>query len=148
MSFVINFLCPLLGVILANIMWLSSLKSVLSCRRSRTLGKVNPLPYAIIVHNCIGWVAYGILKLDYFIFFANAPGLVLGLYYCVTCLSVLNIDNNSEQYRTFHDVLERIVFIGIVAWLLVFSIVCMDNAQNPPVPIIGYIGLRILYSVH
>jgi hypothetical protein len=47
-------LCPLLGVVICNVMWASPLLLVLDARRSKSMGKVNPIPFAVIVVNCIG----------------------------------------------------------------------------------------------
>jgi solute carrier family 50 (sugar transporter) len=71
------------------IMWLSPLKAILLARKSRQLGDLNPIPFVVTVFNCIAWVIYANMMRDYFMFWANAPGLVLGLFYSLTCMSVL-----------------------------------------------------------
>jgi solute carrier family 50 protein (sugar transporter) len=43
----------------------------------------------VTVLNCIGWMIYGCQKRDWYLFWANLPGLLLGLYYSVTCLTLL-----------------------------------------------------------
>ena len=38
------------------------------------------LPFALIISACLGWLAFAYLTADYFIFFANGPGLLMGLW--------------------------------------------------------------------
>ena len=141
-AWVTSIFCPTIGMILANIMWLSSMPAVLSCRVKKSLGQLNPLPYACIVHNCIGWSTYGILIHDYYIFYANCTGVVLGIFYCTTCLSILYHESAREAGSNFyHIALEFLLIFGFSVWFIVFSIVFIDysnliQAKN----VIGYIG--------
>ena len=41
----------------------------------------------ILIH--VGWSMYGCMKRDYFIFWGNMPGLVLGLFYAISVLPFL-----------------------------------------------------------
>ena len=40
---------------------------------------MNPLPFPVVLANCISWIIYSILIEDYFLFFSNAPGTQLRL---------------------------------------------------------------------
>lgn len=35
--------------------------------------------------NCASWVFYALLLVDYYIYFGNLPGVLLGTYYVLTC---------------------------------------------------------------
>lgn len=35
--------------------------------------------------NCAAWIFYAMLLKDYYIYFGNMPGLLLGLFYVQTC---------------------------------------------------------------
>ena len=41
----------------------------------------NPLPFVFIVFNCCAWTTYAVVTRDPFVFLANDPGVLLGLYY-------------------------------------------------------------------
>lgn len=44
------------------------------------------LPYPAILANCVGWVCYSFVKPNGFILAPNAPGVLIGLFYMLTCL--------------------------------------------------------------
>lgn len=43
--------------------------------------ELNPIPFPVVVANCMAWVAYAIVSKDPYVFLANDPGLLLGLFY-------------------------------------------------------------------
>lgn len=45
------------------------------------LQELNPIPFPVVVANCVAWVGYSIVTKDPYVFMANDPGLVLGLFY-------------------------------------------------------------------
>ena len=45
------------------------------------LQELNPIPFPVVVANCVAWVAYSIVTKDPYVFLANDPGLILGLFY-------------------------------------------------------------------
>jgi hypothetical protein len=52
--------------------------------------KLNPLPFALIAANCVGWTVYGCITSDYFVFIGNFPGFLMGLFFV----------SSSMQYAT------------------------------------------------
>ena len=48
------------------------------------LQDLNPIPFPVVVANCMAWVAYGIVNRDPYVFLANDPGLLLGLFYTLS----------------------------------------------------------------
>ena len=78
-SYITAIFCPTLGTVICTIMWLTPLQSILKARRLHSLGTLNPIPFGVIVLNCIGWSGYGIMSQDFFIYFSNSPGILLGL---------------------------------------------------------------------
>eukprot|EP01026_Neomeris_dumetosa_P028081 TRINITY_DN2277_c1_g1_i9.p3 TRINITY_DN2277_c1_g1~~TRINITY_DN2277_c1_g1_i9.p3 ORF type:complete len:268 (-),score=18.84 TRINITY_DN2277_c1_g1_i9:748-1551(-) len=79
-------IAPVIGTILATIMFGSPLPAVLKVRAAQDLKELNPLPFPIIAVNCIGWVAYGVITQDFFLYFANMPGALLGVFYTLSCV--------------------------------------------------------------
>lgn len=72
---------PIMGFILANVMFFSGVPGMLRCKRLGGLGDMNPLPFPVVLANCISWIIYSILIEDYFLFFSNAPGAMVGMYF-------------------------------------------------------------------
>jgi hypothetical protein len=72
---------PLAGVGICNVMFLSPAKAVETARRSRSLGSLNPYPWVAMVGNTAAWTGYGLATRNPFVFCANMPGLLLGLWY-------------------------------------------------------------------
>lgn len=77
---------PTIATGLANGMFFSGLPEVLNKARIGSLGDFNPLPMPIIFANCLGWLIYGFLKKDVYIASSNAPGLLLAVWYVLTCV--------------------------------------------------------------
>ena len=74
-------IAPLLGFLIANVMFFSGVPGFLERKRLGELGNFNPLPYPVILANCASWIAYSLYIDDYFLFFANAPGMLVGVYF-------------------------------------------------------------------
>lgn len=79
-AILMNYICPGAGVILANIVFSSPVKSLRKALRDGSLGNLNPTPWAFMTGNCLGWVAYSFLTSDMFILAANAPGVILSIW--------------------------------------------------------------------
>lgn len=47
--------------------------------------ELNALPFIAMASNGLGWVVYGIIIHDFFVYGGNVPGLLLGLFYVMTC---------------------------------------------------------------
>lgn len=77
--------CPGLGAGIAFILFMSPLPTALAVAKRGYLGEVNALPFAMMVANCAAWMFYGAVIVDYFVYVANIPGLVGGLFYTLVC---------------------------------------------------------------
>ena len=75
---------PAAGVALANLMFLSPVKAVVDARKCGRLNDLNAVPFVAIVGNTVAWLGYSFATRDAFVFLANWPGLLLGLYYTMT----------------------------------------------------------------
>ena len=73
--------CPSLGVLFGFIMFLAPVQD---CYRAliagKGLGDLNPMPWAFMLGNCIAWVTYSVLIQNYFVFFGNAPAILLAIW--------------------------------------------------------------------
>lgn len=87
-------------------------------RQARDIGDINPLPFVAMVFNCIGWIGYACLLQDFFLFFANIIGLVLGLFYSIVCLTLLAKQGEGQQYSQLYLTVERLLLFALFFWSL------------------------------
>ena len=121
-------------------MWLSPLQAVLKARRLHSLGTLNPVPYGITVVNCISWVSYSIIIKDYYVYFANCFGVILGLFSTSTALSILYSPNINEKGKKVHFQLECLLIAGAFYFITIFLIIgLVFNSKNVDSKIAGYI---------
>ena len=76
--------------------------------RKGTLGPLNPTPWAVMTGNCIGWLIYSYLINNLFLFFANAPGLILSVWLNMAAAKLQYSDRISKDMRaSFVELLDR-----------------------------------------
>ncbi|KAL7543632.1 hypothetical protein ACHAXR_012930, partial [Thalassiosira sp. AJA248-18] len=75
-----DYVCPTIGAILSTLTFAAPVKSLKSSMKNGSLGSLNPTPWAWMTGNTIGWLAYSYITLDLFVFFANAPGLLISIW--------------------------------------------------------------------
>jgi solute carrier family 50 protein (sugar transporter) len=96
---ILEYVCPGAGTVTATIMWLAPWKDIQQAKARGRLGDLNPLPWAFMLGNTIGWVTYGILKQNLFILFANAPGVLLSIYYNMQAVKMEFHEDRSTDLR-------------------------------------------------
>ena len=119
---------PTLGTIICNVMWLSPLLAVLEARRKRDLGNVNPVPFAVTVANCVAWTMYGCMRRDYFVFFSNATGLCLGLFYSLSAISLLSLKRADTQRL---ELMTIMLIAAAVFWCFMAMVACIAYPDDP-----------------
>jgi solute carrier family 50 (sugar transporter) len=126
--------CPLLGLILANLMWLSPFTAILNARKMRELGSINPIPFIAMITNCFGWTFYACFTNDQFLFWANSFGIILGLFYAITCLTLLSKKTADEEYSELYLQTERGLLFAVFFWS-VMGLLCSQLFSNFSDPI-------------
>ena len=81
-------LVPLAGVVLSNAKALSPLQSILRVRAEQSLGNLNPIPLIALTGTNGGWVSYSLASADPYVLAATLPGMLLGIFYTTTTISV------------------------------------------------------------
>ncbi|KAK9803005.1 hypothetical protein WJX73_009560 [Symbiochloris irregularis] len=76
----LTYVFPAIGCVVSLLTFSSSVAAVLQVRRKRSIGQLNPVPYPAILAQTTGQVVYGSVIGNWFIFWANAPGLLLGIW--------------------------------------------------------------------
>eukprot|EP00559_Dactyliosolen_fragilissimus_P000480 CAMPEP_0184862490 /NCGR_PEP_ID=MMETSP0580-20130426/6946_1 /TAXON_ID=1118495 /ORGANISM="Dactyliosolen fragilissimus" /LENGTH=292 /DNA_ID=CAMNT_0027360381 /DNA_START=88 /DNA_END=963 /DNA_ORIENTATION=- len=99
----LEYVCPTLGAILGNIMFAAPVKDVRAAVKKGTLGNLNPTPWAFMTGNCAGWVAYSYLTSNLFVFFGNAPALILSLWLNMCAVKLQYHENLVEIVSSKHD---------------------------------------------
>lgn len=90
-AFVVErYLCPTIGAILSNLAFAAPLKSLRGAVKVGKLADLNPTPWAFMLGNTVGWVAYSFITGDLFVFFANVFGVLISIF--------LNIGAMKLQY--------------------------------------------------
>jgi solute carrier family 50 protein (sugar transporter) len=67
-------------MVIANVMFSAPVQDFRASLGRGGLGDLNPTPWAFMLGNCYGWSLYGILRGNFFVFFANAPGFLLSIW--------------------------------------------------------------------
>ncbi len=83
-----KWIAPSAGVVIANIMFATPMRAVLRARRESHLRDLNPVPWPAITGNCIAWIGYSYIKRDWFVFAANEPGFIMGIFYSLTAINL------------------------------------------------------------
>jgi hypothetical protein len=66
-------------------------RAVREATKAGRLGDLNPTPWAFMVGVNTAWVAYGLLTWNLFIFMANAPGFMLGIWLNFAAVKVSSV---------------------------------------------------------
>ena len=113
---------PVLGVILSNALYFSPLPAVRSAARSGTLGSLNVLPQALMVHSTIAWMCYAFAVPNGFIVASNLPGVIVAVYFIATTMPLMPRDEHHPIKRTVTLVLVGGTAIMLFLWTwLIFS---------------------------
>ncbi|GAX74934.1 hypothetical protein CEUSTIGMA_g2380.t1 [Chlamydomonas eustigma] len=135
--FLLHHFVPGLGCVVALTMFASPLQAVLSAKKGKFLGDLNPIPFVAIIANCICWMVYGCLNKDPYVIAANEPGMLLGVFMSLVCYGLADLKVRAD--------LER----ALICFLLVISSTCIyiallvqDHADQ--VKMAGYLAVFIL----
>mmetsp|Transcript_31050 Transcript_31050/g.75040 ORF Transcript_31050/g.75040 Transcript_31050/m.75040 type:complete len:395 (-) Transcript_31050:265-1449(-) len=103
---VLEIICPMFGMIISNVMFMAPFKDLKAAIVKGELGDLNPTPWAVMLGNCCGWVTYGILQQNLWIYFANCPGFILSVW--------LNLGAAKLQYQHHHAEHIRSSFVSFL----------------------------------
>lgn len=70
-TIVLGTVAPIAGCIMSTLMYASPLKACYTARKTRNLGELNPVPFAVTVWSTAIWVTYGFAAQNVFMFPAN-----------------------------------------------------------------------------
>jgi solute carrier family 50 protein (sugar transporter) len=127
---VLEYLCPGAGTITATLMWIAPWKDVQQATARGRLDDLNPLPWAFMLGNCIGWVTYSVLIQNIFVLVANAPGLLLSVYYNMQALKLqFHEDRSTDLRKSIVSALEVEQELQSQAFLLPAVVVPVETTE-------------------
>ena len=97
---ILQIFCPLMTTILTNLVYFSPIQDVRKAVKKGNLGDLNPTPWAFMLGNSCGWMAYSILTQDLWLFFASAPGTVMNLWMNISAAKLLYKVQPDERKET------------------------------------------------
>jgi solute carrier family 50 protein (sugar transporter) len=117
---------------------------IMKARHNRHLGNINPLPFAITFVNNLGWVIYGSMLSNYYIFSSCIFGVLFGLFYTITCLTIMAKEAVEDEFTFKYGLIEGLLLFGLFFWGIL-GIIQTSLFQNFPDPnsestkLIGYL---------
>lgn len=104
---ILEYVCPSLGLLMANLMFLAPLKDLQSAvTKGAGLGDLNPTPWAFMLGNCLGWTSYGVLINNWFVFWANYPGFLIACWLNLGAVKLMySYHHQAEARRSLVDFL-------------------------------------------
>jgi len=97
---ILVYICPSLGMVMANLMFLAPMKDLQSAvRKGSGLGDLNPTPWAFMLGNCLGWSAYGVLISNWFVFWANYPGFLIACWLNLGAVKLMYSSHHKNETR-------------------------------------------------
>jgi solute carrier family 50 protein (sugar transporter) len=107
-NIVLEYVCPALGILVANYMYSAPVRDVIKAVERGHLGDLNPTPWAFMLGNCCGWATYAILIQILWIFLGCAPGLVLSVWLNMGAAKLQYEGfRSTEMRKSFADFLEK-----------------------------------------
>jgi len=98
---IFEYVCPALGMILANVMFAAPFQDLQTAVSvGLGLGDLNPTPFAFMLGNCIGWTTYGVITNNWFIFWANYPGFLIACWLNLGAVKLLYSHHHQKVART------------------------------------------------
>ena len=151
--YIVNIICPLLGLIICIATAFAPIPAVLQARQEKKLGDINPIPFAALVNSNAFWTIYGIIHVDYWLFFSSCIPLLMSLVLCSTAIHLLEREGHTELENLIRMRVESVLF-GTVCLLIVLGFICgmlMKQQIDFAVKIFGLFctaGLSVSPSFH
>ena len=131
-------IAPVIGVLTSEFLALGPLSAILACRKSKTLGELNPLIFPLLFGNSIGWVIYSSATRNPYIFAGNAGGVVLSLFYLLSAYSLTPCPATKSR-------LEVITLFLLTVWCSVGFAAAMMQDKQLGISILGVLGNIVVF---
>ncbi|GLC60826.1 hypothetical protein PLESTB_001680300 [Pleodorina starrii] len=130
---------PALGNLLATFMLISPVPAVLKLRVTGKLGDLNPLPLPLTSYNAMGWLAYGFITRNAYLFPSNFIGFIAGMFFTLTA--------HSAAPRPAQDRILSIVLLGSFHFILmgIISLFALEKSTAEQMWGINAIVILMVY---
>lgn len=108
-------------------MFASSMPVVLKARQTEKADELNPIIFSAIIGNCTSWIAYSYVLSNYFVFAANWPGIVMGMFYFLSAFAL-----RRDQRATAEKLL--VFFVGLLSFLGILTVGACKTLEAKKVP--------------
>jgi len=131
-------IAPIIGMIVANFLFLGPMIEVLEVRKKKDMGKLNPIVFVFMLGNCYGYTVYGYMLRDPYLLFANFFGVLLAIFYLLTSVRLIKCHKFSAR-------IEIATLLMLFLWSLYFVIIRFLPSKNwdTYVKITGYASLVV-----
>lgn len=134
-----NTIVPILGGIVATIMFASPSKAVFKARNRGTIGSLNPLPFVMAMANCVAWTTYGFLTDDWYLIIPNSLGCLIGTFLFLVSYGLGMPDKRSRDFLSLaFMVLALLLFVVTILERMVVT--SLDTKKQ----LWGYTAISIL----
>ena len=96
---VLEYVCPAAGIVTGTVMFAAPLRDVYKAAGQGDLGNLNPTPWAFMLGNCFGWITYGILLRNFFVYFANVPGFLFSIWLNGQAVQLLGVRSQALREK-------------------------------------------------
>jgi solute carrier family 50 (sugar transporter) len=116
---------PIVGVILSNALYFSSVPAVYNAYQTSHLAPLNVLPLAIMVLSCIGWMSYALAVPNIYIMLSNLPGTVVAVGYVMVTLPLIPNHDRSSRVQV-----QMTLVVGSALLLCLWSALVFGGATH------------------
>mmetsp|Transcript_19062 Transcript_19062/g.30840 ORF Transcript_19062/g.30840 Transcript_19062/m.30840 type:complete len:227 (+) Transcript_19062:524-1204(+) len=132
---------PGVGCLLANVMYFSGVSAMMRCKRAGRLGDMNPLPFPVMLATNISWIMYSILLGDYFLFFSDAPGAMVSVYFTQVGYS---LTQDKSKTRAAMETSLMSLIMALLTLTLYVGIVARDASPEHKQIVVGIFANLVL----
>ena len=157
---VFSYICPSLGCIVSAAMYAAPVQDLKLALASKEQGTLNPVPWAVMTGNCLGWCVYGYYTHDPFMLASNFPGLIVSIWLNIGAAKLQYHQNaillhrneqeneNEEEYRhSLMFVPQEILLLRILmVWLIILITVGWLGLVQNQARVIGIlVNINLLF---
>ncbi|CAJ1945931.1 unnamed protein product [Cylindrotheca closterium] len=96
---ILEYVCPAMGALIGNIMFAAPVRDLKAAIDKGDLGTLNPTPWGFMLGNCMGWLLYGVLLQNVWVFVGNGPGLLVSIWLNLGAIKLLYKGHHAKENR-------------------------------------------------
>eukprot|EP00934_Nitzschia_sp_Nitz4_P009006 Nitzschia sp. Nitz4//scaffold61_size107673//31588//32495//NITZ4_004229-RA/size107673-snap-gene-0.108-mRNA-1//-1//CDS//3329555692//8996//frame0 len=149
--------CPSLGVLMSTLMYAAPVLGLRQALQEGSLKRLNPIPWAVMTGNCLGWIAYSYHTQDPYIFASNIPGILVSVWLNLgaakiqysqarTITASITATSDSPPVSFFLVPQERLLLAILFLWVVILVSVEWTGVVSHPDTAIGVlVNINLLF---